>query len=88
MAKMMKTDLHKAVESELGFEIDRIIFEDAEKYARHKLTAINNSAGREWGDDGYGDSYLALLIPDVIREKAFSAYCKRQAAEMRERVTA
>ena len=34
-----------------------------------------------WGEDGYGDKYLSLLIPDVIREMAFSAYCDKRSAE-------
>ena len=27
------------------------------------------------------DEYLSLLIPDVIREMAFSAYCDQRSAE-------
>lgn len=52
-----------------------------EHYARRKLEVANKSAGRAWGEDGYGDEYLSLLIPDVIREMAFSAYCDQRSAE-------
>lgn len=77
-----KTDLHLAVEAELGIEICVPLFEYAEAYARRKLEVANRSAGREWGEDGYGDEYLVLLIPDVLREMAFSAYCDQKSAEI------
>ena len=35
----------------------------------------------EWGENGYGDEYLVLLIPDAIREMAFSVYCEKRSAE-------
>ena len=54
---------------------------EAEWQARRKLDRINARAGREYGQDGYGDEYLSLLIPDVIREMAFSAYCDQRSAE-------
>ncbi len=44
---------------------------------------MNRSAGREWSEDGYGDEYLALLIPDVIRKMAFSVYCEQRSKENR-----
>lgn len=78
---MEKTDLQIAVEAELGVELCPVFFSDAEQYARRKLEVANRSAGREWGEDGYGDEYLVLLIPDVIREMAFSAYCEKRSAE-------
>ena len=78
---MEKTDLQVAVEKELGIDLDEDLFEYAEQYARRKLEVANQSAGREWGEDGYGDEYLVLLIPDVIREMAFSAYCEQKSAE-------
>lgn len=65
----------------MGFEIDEDLFAYLEHYARRKLEVANKSAGRAWGEDGYGDEYLSLLIPDVIREMAFSAYCDRRSAE-------
>ena len=70
---MEKTDLQIAVEAELGVELCPVFFADAEQYARRKLEVANRSAGREWGEDGYGDEYLVLLIPDVIREMALAA---------------
>lgn len=70
-----KSALQLEVEKEMGFEIDEDLFGYLEHYARRKLEVANKSAGRAWGEDGYGDEYLSLLIPDVIREMAFSAYC-------------
>lgn len=70
---MEKTDLQIAVEAELGVELCPVFFAQAEQYARRKLEVANRSAGREWGEDGYGDEYLVLLIPDVIREMALAA---------------
>ena len=54
---MEKTDLQIAVEAELGVELCPVFFADAEQYARRKLEVANRSAGREWGEDGYGDEY-------------------------------
>lgn len=68
-----KSALQLEVEKEMGFEIDEDLFAYLEHYARRKLEVANKSAGRAWGEDGYGDEYLSLLIPDVIREMAFSA---------------
>ena len=68
-----KSALQLEVEKEMGFEIDEDLFAYLEHYAK--------SAGRAWGEDGYGDEYLSLLIPDVIREMAFSAYCDQRSAE-------
>lgn len=76
-----KSDLQIAVEKELGTEIHPDLFDHAEQYARRKLEVANRSAGRKWGEDGYGDEYLVLLIPDVIREMAFSVYCDKKSAE-------
>lgn len=78
---MEKTELQIAVEKQLGIEIYEELFAYAEQYARRKLEVANRSAGREWGEDGYGDEYLVLLIPDVIREMAFSTYCEQKSAE-------
>ena len=55
---MEKTDLQIAAEAELGVELCTVFFADAEQYARRKLEVANRSAGREWGEDGYGDEYL------------------------------
>ena len=76
-----KSALQLEVEKEMGFEIDEDLFAYLEHYARRKLEVANKSAGRAWGEDGYGDEYLSLLIPDVIRELAFSVYCEKRPAE-------
>ena len=76
-----KSTLQLEVEKTLGVEIDEELFEYAKQYARRKLEVANRSAGRAWGEDGYGDEYLPLLIPDVIREMAFSVYCEKRSAE-------
>ena len=78
---MEKTDVQNAVEKNLGIELCPVFFAEAEQYARRKLEVANRSAGRDWGEDGYGDEYLVLLIPDVIRETAFSVYCEKRSAE-------
>ena len=77
-----KSALQLEVEKEMGFEIDEDLFEYAKQYARRKLEVANKSAGRAWGEDGYGDEYLSLLIPDVIREMAFSEYTIRRSTEI------
>ena len=68
-----KSALQLEVEKEMGFEIDEDLFAYLEHYARRKLEVANKSAGRAWGEEGYGDEYLSLLIPDVIREMALAA---------------
>ena len=77
-----KSALQLEVEKMLGVEIDEELFEYAKQYARRKLEVANKSAGRAWGEDGYGDEYLSLLIPDVIREMAFSEYTIRRSTEI------
>lgn len=77
-----KSALQLEVEKALGVEIDEELFEYAKQYARRKLEVANKSAGRAWGEDGYGDEYLSLLIPDVIREMAFSEYTIRRSTEI------
>lgn len=77
-----KSTLQLEVEKTLGVEIDEELFEYAKQYARRKLEVANKSAGRAWGEDGYGDEYLSLLIPDVIREMAFSEYTIRRSTEI------
>lgn len=77
-----KSTLQLEIEKTLGVEIDEELFEYAKQYARRKLEVANKSAGRAWGEDGYGDEYLSLLIPDVIREMAFSEYTIRRSTEI------
>ena len=81
-----KSALQLEVEKEMGFEIDEDLFAYLAHYARRKLEVANKSAGRAWGEDGYGDECLSLLIPAVLREKAISASCdQRSAAHKRNR---
>lgn len=39
-------------------------------------------AGRQYGEDGYGDEYLVLLTADTVREMAFSEYTMIRSAEI------
>ena len=68
----MITTLKARVEEYVGTEICPVIFQRAENYARRKLNYINERAGREYGEDGYGDDYLVLLTADTVREMEFS----------------
>ncbi len=77
-----KSALQLEVEKEMGFEIDEDLFGYLEHYARRKLEVANKSAGRAWGEDGYGDEYLVLLTADTVREMAFSAWCEIRNAEI------
>ena len=77
-----KSALQLEVEKEMGFEIDEDLFAYLEHYARRKLEVANKSAGRTWGEDGYGDEYLVLLTADTVREMAFSAWCEIRNAEI------
>ena len=62
-----KSALQLEVEKEMGFEIDEDLFAYLEHYARRKLEVANKSAGRAWGEDGYGDEYLSLLpLPQAV----------------------
>ena len=77
-----KSALQLEVEKEMGFEIDEDLFAYLEHYARRKLEVANKSAGRAWGEDGYGDEYLVLLTADTVREMAFSEYPMIRSAEI------
>ena len=57
-------------------------FGKAEQYARRKLDLCNERAGRQYGEDGYGDEYLVLLTADTVREMAFSEYTMIRSAEI------
>lgn len=60
----------------------------AEQYARRKLDLCNERAGRQYGEDGYGDEYLVLLTADTVRELAFSEYTMIRSAEIMAEATA
>ena len=67
-------DLKPRVEQEVGSALDPDFFDQAEQYARRKLDLINERAGRQYGEDGYGDEYLVALTADTVQEMAMSAY--------------
>lgn len=64
--------LKARVEEHLGVALAPGFFDKAEQYARRKLDLCNERAGRQYGEDGYGDEYLVLLTADTVREMAFS----------------
>ena len=70
--------LKSKVEAYIGEQIPDELWPRAEEYARNKLDRINEMAGRQYGDDGYGDEYLVLLTADTVREMAFSEYALMQ----------
>lgn len=79
---ILTSDLKARVEKEVGAEICPAFFEKAERYARRKLDLCNERAGREYGEDGYGDDYLVLLTADMVRELAFSEWTMIRSAEI------
>lgn len=74
--------LKARVEENLGVALAPDFFDKAEKYARRKLDLCNERAGRQYGEDGYGDEYLVLLTADTVREMAFSEYTMIRSAEI------
>lgn len=75
------SDLKERVEEDAGAEICPAFFFDAEQRARRKLDWINERAGRQYGEAGYGDEYLVILTVEAIRETLFSAWCDTKSAE-------
>ena len=75
-------DLKARVEEDVGAEVDLDVFAQAEQNARQKLDRINDRAGRQYGEDGYGDEYLVILAVEVVREMAFSAWCVIRSEEI------
>lgn len=69
------TDLKARVEERVGATLPPALFDRAEERARRKLDWINEQAGRNYGEDGYGDEYLVILTVEAIREMALSAWC-------------
>ncbi len=78
---MDSATLKSKVEAYIGEQIPNELWPRAEKYARRKLNFINERAGREYGEDGYGDDYLVLLTADTVREMEFSEYTLDLAME-------
>ena len=76
---MDSATLKSKVEAYIGEQIPNELWPRAEEYARKKLDQINEMAGRQYGEDGYGDEYLVLLTADTVREMAFSEYTKSYA---------
>jgi len=74
--------LKSKVEAYIGEQIPDELWHRAEEYARNKLGRINEMAGRQYGDDGYGDEYLVLLTADTVREMAFSEYTLIRSMEI------
>lgn len=68
--------LRASVDRTLGVKVPKAVFDEAEAYARRKIAFQNEALGLDRGDE-----YLELLIPDVIREMAFSVYCEKRSAE-------
>ena len=68
--------IRASVDRTLGVKVPKAVFDEAEAYARRKMAFQNEALGLDRGDE-----YLELLIPDVIREMAFSVYCEKRSAE-------
>lgn len=75
-------DLKARVEEDVGVEVDLDVFAQAEQNARRKLDRINDRAGRQYGEDGYGDEYLVILTVEAIHEMAFSAWTMIRSEEI------
>ena len=60
--------LRASVDRTLGVKVPKVVFDEAEAYARRKMAFQNEALGLDRGDE-----YLELLIPDVIREMALAA---------------
>lgn len=74
------SELKAKVEKEVEAVLDPGFFDQAEQYARRKLDLCNERAGRQYGEDGYGDEYLVLLTADTVREMVFSEYTMIRSA--------
>lgn len=79
---MTPSELKVRVEEEIGAALDPVFFAQAGQYARRKLDLCNERAGRQYGEDGYGDEYLVLLTADTVREMAFSEWTMIRSAEI------
>lgn len=65
---MEYSDVRKMME-ERGFALDDGEYQEVLAYARRKAECA-----------GKGEPYLPLLLPDVIRERAFRSWINAQAA--------
>lgn len=80
---MIRSDALKArVEEDIGVEIGPDVFDQAEQDARRKLDWINDHAGRQYGEDGYGDDYLVILTVEAIRGMVLASWTMDRAREI------
>lgn len=75
-------DFKARVEEEVGTELCPVFFAQVEQRARRKLDWINERAGRNYGEDGYGDDYLVILGVEAVQEMALSAWLDARSAEI------
>ena len=74
--------LKARVEEDIGVEVDPDVFTQAEQAARRKLDWINGRAGRQYGENGYGDDYLVILTVEAIRGMVMAAWTMERAGEI------
>lgn len=72
-------ELQTAVEARLGDRILSAEFLKAEFQARLKINRINRMAGRNYGDEGYGDKYLVVLTSEIIQDNRFRDYINNRS---------
>ena len=76
------SELKARVEKEVGAVLAPDFFAQAEQYARRKLDLCNERAGRQYGEDGYGDEYLEILTEEFLYLSACASFleqdCKRK----------
>lgn len=74
--------LKARVKEDIGVEVDPDVFAQAEQTARRKLDWINGRAGRQYGENGYGDDYLVILTIEAIRGMVLTAWTMERAVEI------
>ena len=80
---MITSDALKArVEEEVGTDLCPVFFDLVEQRARRKLDWINGRAGRQYGENGYGDDYLVILTVEAIRGMVLAAWTMERAVEI------
>ena len=57
---------------------------EARQQAKRKLDLINARAGREYGQDGYGDGYLEILTDEILYLDSCSRYLFRDCRQKME----
>lgn len=71
-------ELREIVERCVGLITSDAEYFKAERQARNKLNRINDAAGREYGQDGYGDRYLIALTTEAIQEARMRDYINKR----------